>query len=1038
MRRPTLALLAAMIAGCTHAPAPAPGPPPPEAMADAPPPETTTAAPPAPRLYRLPAPDVEPPAWWLPPAERVVMPDSLSRTIEFTAVGRSQAIVSSMGGLLVIDAHSGVVGTRATDLQATWHAVDERDRIVVAHEDGSLWRAPTWDAPMNLVAHVPGALRWDLASGSIVATTAHGVVRSTDEGNSFTALPELPRPLADLEVFTRSDGVVVVQGQSDDGKLAAFSLPRRARRWSPAPSNVEQLERSGDWIADGDIGSCSNVLSRDGVHWVETMHDADFGSWESFTSLDHDLDLAPAGPFVTLGSPPAPSRRRPQCQGLGGGGFGVGGLGTGNGDEPLRGTTGPAPRPTARWTRLFGDAQCPRVPGEPWECAPGSPLTRPPHAGLWNEADRRLRSVELPPACSRPHSVRDAGGAGVLRCDLPKSISVWTIGSDATWHAEGTLPVDGEPPDTLTAAEDGTMMFHGQCPADGPCATSWLRGPTPLGGSWRALPRGDTLAYRVLTGGRALRIAGTASAGYVLSIVDGDSAPIQIGTVQHEGRTLEKLTVVSDRTLRLWFMAKDSASLEVTLDPTLAVVDAPTMPLPVDPVLRPRGTHGKVAAFGDYDDDGFDDLAVVRRDAETHHEQLVIVRGTPTFASQDDAQLVSEPNIKVEFDVAFYYIDHVGSAGDFNGDGYADLLISLVTRRPANEVGTEVYVVWGRSTIEPRKLSSIRAGEGGLWIGGVPASSGHQVPARAVGDIDGDGRTDLGLGLAGADDGRGAVYIVRGKADTAWIHLSDIARDLGGYVLRGRPGENLGRRLAAVGDIDGDGGQDLAVVATVDDHERIYVVRGGADRPHGSGDVAARSGLVVDTTTSFAVPARAGDFDGDGLGDLAIAERHHDGSDVRAGRVTIVYGRRSPATLRLADAPRDVVAIDGAFAFDELGNAVAAVGDLDGDGHDDLGLGAASATRNGIPQGLVHLVRGSQTRANLHLGQTTHGRSLQIAPVPRVRGWGTRVLAAGDVDGNGQPDLVVAGTHIEHERITPIQLVLHRSAPTTTGSTPPP
>ncbi|MCH9688209.1 MAG: VCBS repeat-containing protein, partial [Deltaproteobacteria bacterium] len=806
MRLPTLALLAAMVAGCSRAPAPIPqSPPSSEAQTDARPVAASSeTASSAPALYRLPASEGEPPAWWLPPAARVVMPYSLSRTVELAAAGGSRAILSSLGGLLVVDAKSGVVGTRAIDSQVEWLALDERDGLVAAREDGSLWRAPTWDAAMSPVGRVPGALRWDLAAGSIVAATSAGVMRSTDDGKSFASLPDLPRPVTHIEVFTRSDGVVVVQGKSDDGTLAAFSLRRRDRRWTAAPADVGQLERSGDWIADDGPSSCANVLSRDGIHWVETKDDREFDYWESLTSLDDEVQYGPTGPFITLGVPAAPSRRVPPCDDPGGvGGLGMSGVG-GDGDEPLRGTTGPRPRPTTRWAQLFSDALSSGIDDdEPWVRPPSSQITRRPHVALWNEAGRTLRSVELPAACTHPLTIHDAAGAGVLRCEQPKSIALWTIGADGVWHAEGTLPVDREPPGTLTVADDGTMMLHGQCALNGPCDTSWLRVPKALGGSWRALPGGDTLAYRVLAGGRALQISGTVAMGYMLAVVDGEHDPLPVGKVEHDGRTLERLTIAADRTVRLRFTAKEGDPVEYALDPAIAVIDAPTTPPPADPILRPHGASGKVTAFGDYDGDGFDDLAIVRRNTDSYKGRVVIVRGMPTFGSQDDTQLQAEPNIEIGLDVRFYYVEYLGSAGDFNGDGYADLLISLVIPGPADELTAEAYVVWGRSTTEPRSLSAIRAGDGGVWIGGVPSWSRYQLKTRMIGDIDGDGRTDIGLSLAGAEDGRGLLYIVRGKTDAAWIHLGDVARDLGGYVLRGQPNENLGQGFAAIGDLDG-------------------------------------------------------------------------------------------------------------------------------------------------------------------------------------------------------------------------------------------
>ncbi|MCA9656342.1 MAG: FG-GAP repeat protein, partial [Myxococcales bacterium] len=745
-----------------------PKPPADELPPEPPPDETSEAGTPA---AAVPVPmtiasSSHPPApWHLPPIDRVISPDALDGTFEDAAVGHSLALVRWAGGMLVVDADAGVRGTLALPPDAVWTGVDGDDRVLHATADGSVWRAESWDATPVRVGTVPGALAWDLAPHALVVLSESAVMRSTDGGARFEPLPPLPRRLDDPQILTRDDGAVVVQGRDESGSRQTLLLPPRGRRWVAGPAELGPLVRTGAWIGDAELDGCGTVLARDARRWVEAQLEDELARWSELAELEEELAPAPLRRLPTLTWPAAP-RSSAACDG---GADLWGAMGTGGTEdgEPIRGTTGPGPQPTARWARLLSDAVCDRLPDDEWSCDDAVPLRRAPHAAQWDERDRSLRIVSLPPACARPLRLDSAAGLGVLRCAEPSAVALWTLGPDGQWHGEGRLPHDDQAPGALTAADDGTLLLHGRCRL-GSCERSWLRPPAALGeGAWVELDPADTLAFRVLDGGRALRIAGRRDQGYSLTVLEPGRPDQRLTTrLASEGRPLITMEVTPERTLRVAF-GQEGPPIERMIDEHGRPQPVPPSPLRGGwrgPVLLANDSYPMVAAIGDYDDDGVDDLAVVQRQVAPHREVVVIVRGWGGLGELGPDALDGEDQVIVELDVPMLLVDELRGVGDVDGDGHDDLAITVVTPSSTGS-GTEAetYVVLGRSTTDPRQLSAVRKGEGGFWIGGFPEGRSYAVTTGPLGDIDGDGRDDLGLSFPARGSDPGRLYVVLGK-----------------------------------------------------------------------------------------------------------------------------------------------------------------------------------------------------------------------------------------------------------------------------------
>ena len=152
----------------------------------------------------------------------------------------------------------------------------------------------------------------------------------------------------------------------------------------------------------------------------------------------------------------------------------------------------------------------------------------------------------------------------------------------------------------------------------------------------------------------------------------------------------------------------------------------------------------------------------------------------------------------------------VSAAGDVNGDGLADLLIATpFTNANGTPLGRS-HVVFGKADGASLDLGGV----GGFSILGEDTGSQGPISVANVGDMNGDGLTDLLVGVAGAAGGAGRSYVVFGQTDVQDIELSAVARGVGGFAISGQStGGASGISVSAAGDVNGDGLADLIVSA---------------------------------------------------------------------------------------------------------------------------------------------------------------------------------------------------------------------------------
>ncbi len=337
----------------------------------------------------------------------------------------------------------------------------------------------------------------------------------------------------------------------------------------------------------------------------------------------------------------------------------------------------------------------------------------------------------------------------------------------------------------------------------------------------------------------------------------------------------------------------------------------------------------------------------------------------------------------------------LAAPGDVDGDGRADLLVSAFKNDEAGEDAGAVYLVLDAAGGDAPLGDAAYA-----WTGeAAGAYAGYAL--SGAGDVDGDGLGDLFVGafLASPEgSATGAAYLLTSEG-LASGSLSGASTRLVGVS----DDDHFAVSVAGGGDVDGDGQPDLLVGAWQadlggTDNGVAYLFRGPLPAGERSADdaSAAFAGRDDGETAAFAV-AFAGDTDGDGDDELLVGSHLADLGGTDAGAAFLIESGFSGPWF----ADEAGVWLVGENEYDYAGWSVAGAGDVNGDGYDDLLVGAYANDRQQPEGGAVYLVHGpvEGVFALAASAAVVHGTSSGAL-------LGYAVATAGDIDSDGFADIL--------------------------------
>ncbi|MEO8665954.1 MAG: integrin alpha [Ignavibacteria bacterium] len=372
-----------------------------------------------------------------------------------------------------------------------------------------------------------------------------------------------------------------------------------------------------------------------------------------------------------------------------------------------------------------------------------------------------------------------------------------------------------------------------------------------------------------------------------------------------------------------------------------------------------------VSSAGDVNNDGFDDVIIGApgNDAvDTSAGRAYIYYGGINMNTVADVILSGQ--------AAFNYFGTIVSgAGDVNGDGYSDVIVSAYEY---NSTVGRAYIYYGGAAMN--NIADVT-------MTGEADSNYFGISVSKAGDVNGDGYSDVIVGASGNNSYRGKAYLYFGGA---------LMNNVADVIFTGEAVNNqFGFCVSFAGDVNGDGYSDVIVGAHgySSNTGRAYIFLGGAVMNN-----------IADVTLTGAAPvdifgwsvSDAGDVNADGYSDVIVGAW---GYNSYTGRAYIFYG--GAVMNNLAD-----ITITGETVNDSFGFSVSGAGDVNGDGYYDV---ITSAPGYDTTAGRAYLYYGGAIMNNT--------ADIVFTGVVAPDQFGSSVSEAGDVNGDGYSDVIVGGRY---------------------------
>ncbi|SKC14983.1 FG-GAP-like repeat-containing protein [Dyadobacter psychrophilus] len=403
-----------------------------------------------------------------------------------------------------------------------------------------------------------------------------------------------------------------------------------------------------------------------------------------------------------------------------------------------------------------------------------------------------------------------------------------------------------------------------------------------------------------------------------------------------------------------------------------------------------------VAGAGDINGDGFSDV-VVGAPSFTHGEQN---EGAALIFMGSQSGISSTPSDTLESNQASsYYGQSVACAGDVNGDGFSDLIVGAYfydNLFSPNLGAAFIYSGASSGIVHSPAMTLFGQQEGSKF--------GYSV--SSAGDLNGDGYSDVIIGspnYANGQNQEGAVSIH--LASSQGIGIQNQAKTL---MEGGQAGGAFGSSVACAGDVNGDGFSDVIVGEPGRDNAG-NVQEGWAHVYFGSitGSLPAKSFVTssqaeAELGTSV---ASAGDVNGDGFSDIIVGAPSYNQVTNDDGIALVFHGSAASVETNFS------VQIIANQAGADLGYSVSGAGDVNGDGYDDVIVGAPFYDNGANDEGAAFLYRSDGMGVDL-------STMLIISMGQALANFGHSVAAAGDVNSDGYGDVIIGAPLYDLKGVT--------------------
>ena len=395
-----------------------------------------------------------------------------------------------------------------------------------------------------------------------------------------------------------------------------------------------------------------------------------------------------------------------------------------------------------------------------------------------------------------------------------------------------------------------------------------------------------------------------------------------------------------------------------------------------------------VCNAGDINGDGYSDIisgASEYSSGQNSEGAIYVYHGS-------GAGISTTPAVIYESNQAFARLgEAVNGAGDVNGDGYSDVIAGAKYYDNGESDEGVAIVYLGSAAGLGAASTTLESNLTNTYLGSSVASAG---------DVNGDGYSDIIVGATGFTNGEsseGAAFVYYGSA-------SGVSTTAAATFESNQTVAFMGVSVSSAGDVNGDGFSDVLIGAQGYDNGQsdeglAFVYHGSAD---GLSITAASQWEINQAEAAFGYSvSNAGDVNGDGYDDVIIGSNFVDLGQVNEGAAFIYHGSPTGASLTSA------VVLERNQAYAYMGRQVSTAGDVNGDGYDDVIIGANEYDNGQLDEGAAFVYHGSSSGVSNTVAAQLEANQAQAY-------FGTSVSTAGDVNGDGYSDVIVGARYYDN------------------------